>query len=246
MNELNVAQKNLETLALKEYLGRGMVMGMVGDYNAVQIYWISGRSEGSRNRVLKTNKIRVWTEVANSAKEKGNPDLTLYDAMGYSINGLYVVSNGKQTQHLSDILSIDKEEPISNILKNYDYEPDRPNFTPRISGVLLPHRNLFVFSVIKKSPLSDESDRQHFEYRFPSGFGRCITTYRDNASPGEGLPSFRGEPITVPIPASDPEKLFEYYWSRLNNENMVSMVIRYINFRTKEDQIMIRNNHNFE
>ena len=125
---------NLSRLSSNPYPGRGIVIGTSEDgLHAVQIYWIMGRSENSRNRIFSIDGGRLFTEAADPAKVK-DPSLIIYNAMN-EYRGNFIVSNGNQTDTVFKGLRMDASVALRNILVDRQYEPDAPNFTPRITGV---------------------------------------------------------------------------------------------------------------
>jgi IMP cyclohydrolase len=227
------AQKNLEWLRGNIYPGRGLVMGMdeTGE-NLVQIYWIMGRSENSRNRVFSHEAGRVFTEAADPAKVK-DPSLIIYNAMceSHAVVPKYgyrfcAVSNGCQTDAI--IHQCDEEAPLTSAMAKFHYEPDAPNFTPRISGLCKVNgvgTYSAEMSILRKSPWTDDCDRAHYTYfHIAPGFGYCLTTYLGDGDP---LPSFHGEPLLMPIIGSE-IAIMAIYWDALNKNNRVSLVVKII------------------
>lgn len=182
-----------------------------------------GRSENSRNRILSANGERVFTEAADPKKMK-DPSLIIYNAMR-SKHRYHVVSNGCQTDPiLTAIMS--HHSGIMGTLNRFQYEPDSPNFTPRITGMCrMGHKYPFVLVMLRKSPFDNSCERFCFEYEeIPKGFGYYITTYQGDGDP---LPPFRGEPRLLPL-AGDLEEIATQYWGTLNQDNIVSLVVRSI------------------
>lgn len=212
-------------LKKSSYPGRGIVIGRSKDSDSIfQIYWIMGRSENSRNRVFKEENGVVKTEPFDLSKVK-DPSLIIYNAMR-EINSYHIVTNGDQTDTIYNYLSSGKS--FEEALDTRIYEPDEPNFTPRISGVVdvLNREYSYKLSIIKT--IDNNSNylvRHYFNYKsFISGVGHCITTYVDHSTV---LPSFVGEPYLVPIFNSLKENI-EFYWSILNKDNLISIVAKEI------------------
>ena len=224
---LNHAVENLLALRDNPYPGRGIVMGRTAAGDLVQVYWIMGRSTDSRNRVLvpvpgKSGWLR--TCLADPSKFTGNRrQLTwiLYTAMAEK-DDEYVVSNGKQT--------IPVLRGGIEALKKWHYEDDAPNYTPRITGVIrcYPDSNSEMqLAILRKSPFGNECDRFNFAYgQVDAGFGYHFSTYQGDGKP---LPSFRGEPLIMPIGTSNvPMEIAEMYQNYLNPDNLVAVVVKLI------------------
>lgn len=223
----------MEAFSGNPYPGRGIVAGVdETGKNLVQVYWIMGRSENSRNRVFKQGENgRVYTEAADPAKIKDG-SLIFYDAMlETSRNGkpLAAVSNGVQTEAVMGGPS------FMDALLSYRYEPDKPNYTPRITGcsywlgrlrtddVTLESRVLL--SSIRKSQGSLACERHFHSYEnVPPGIGYCLTTYRGDGDP---LPPYDGEPYALMLRGSI-EDIAHTYERALNADNFVSLVAKFI------------------
>lgn len=229
------AQVNMHRLMTSPYPGRGLVLGRdpSGEY-LVQVYWIMGRSDDSRNRVFSQDGGRVFTELADPTKPCKNPELTLYNAMdeqrkeGTPIDkGAFVVSNGRQTDHIVQ-RTYDGGTTLDALKTHkYTYEPD-PNSTSRISGTwyLLNNRHVGAdIVVLRRSPFGETCDFATFEYdEIASGFGLCVHTYAGDDDP---LPAFHGEPFLVPI-AGTPEGTVKRFWKVLDEDNRVSLAVKFI------------------
>ena len=230
------------------YPGRGIIVGLNVKATAiVQIYWIMGRSPGSRNRRFEFNfDGRVWTVSANPSMDTGNVDLTLYNAMlehrdseDLSWN-IYAVSNGKQTD---DICSgRQRVNFLSPNLQSWEYEPDEPNFTPRISAVCQIGEfggAVAEMSILRRSSMSNGCDRTFHEFDLTPGFGHCLTTYMGDGSP---LPAFRGDPLLMPIRGSA-GLIANTYWRALDANNRVSLAVKTISLETGKSTVSIRNQY---
>lgn len=230
------AQANLFALGQNPYPGRGFVVGLDGaGENLVQVYWIMGRSENSRNRIFGHEGTGcLFTEAADPSKVK-DPSLIIYNAMGEirSIGARYaVVSNGQQTDAVLDGLC--KSIGPHRSLLTYQYEPDAPNFTPRITAVsywaetasALYESGAEIVLLRKGHGGNKQScDRFLFTYgALEPGLGYCLTTYSGDGSP---LPSFYGEPLLMPLEGGM-EQLANTYWYSLNEENRVSLAVKFI------------------
>jgi IMP cyclohydrolase len=200
------------------------------------ISWIMGRSENSRNRVYSHDgKGRVFTEAADPSKMT-DPSLIIYNAM-VEVNGTFVVSNGVQTDLVH---SITNEIGWSMLEHGYKYEPDAPNFTPRITGLYNRFKDLVEMSIHRKSPFSDAVIASSFFYPdLEPGFGRCLTTYSGDGDP---LPPFEGEPFLVIIPPDlSLEHLAECYRHSLSTENFVALAVKEIEPQTGVSEVFIIN-----
>jgi IMP cyclohydrolase len=183
------------SLATLEYPGRLIIIGATGDAGkAVVVYAITGRSPSSQARKLVHRDGGIWVQPTNEETLRtGNVDLLVYPAVLIA-NGGIAVSNGKQTADVRDRLrsGVDPVSALSSALAGWDYEPDAPIFTPRISGCLT--GNAAGLSIVRRGP-SGETLRDYFEVGLRAGGGRLVSTYEGpNADP---LPVFRGEPRFV-------------------------------------------------
>jgi hypothetical protein len=237
MGKLNLlAQNNIGKLRKNSYPGRGIVAGMdKSGKHLVQIYWIMGRSENSRNRVFVTQPGGILeTAAADSAKVK-DPSLIIYKAMDQE-RGVFSVSNGDQT---GDALN---DEGLCEGLDNWVYEPDKPNFTPRITAVMYPeyYENYVEMMILKKSIFNDFCDKHHYALFLSPGFGYCITTYSGDGNP---LPPFNGDPYLVPLESDDINVVLQQFWDVLNEKNRVSLAVKFINIETGEISMAIKNKY---
>ena len=220
------AYDNFRALSRNSYPGRGAVMGR--DHkgkNMVQVYWIMGRGTNSRNRIFKDNGGgTLSTEAVDPAKLE-DPSLIIYNAMREG-DGFYIVSNGEQTNRVFETLGTSNGTGLTRALHGYKYEPDAPNFTPRIAGVCFSRPEpLFQLSILRKSPWNDTCDRLLYEYEWVAdGFGYGITTYSGDGNP---LPAFRGEPALLPF-FGDIDDVANAYWEALNEANRVSLAVKFI------------------
>ena len=240
INLEQIANKNIHDLENNPYPGRGIIIGMTPDKeNMVQIYWIMGRSANSRNRIFETNGQNVRTKAYDESKLE-DPSLIIYNAARQYKNQ-HIVTNGDQTDTIFDFLNIDKT--FENALDTRCFEPDAPNLTPRISGIIDMDDGSYSYKLsILKSDHPDQSFpiRQYFTYAAANpGFGHCIHTYENDGNP---IPSFKGEPYTVPLFDSISENA-NFYWDLLNEENKVSLLVKYINLSDNRIQIKIKNLH---
>ena len=232
MEKLNLT--NL--LESNAYPGRGIVLGRTADNQlAVAAYFIMGRSENSRNRVFTETEDGIRTEAYDPSKMV-DPSLIIYHPVRKVGRGL-VVTNGDQTDTVRDFLVEGKS--FGQALHTREFEPDGPNYTPRISGIIAPDGS-FKLSILKSAD-GDPSCCHRFFYTYDhplAGEGRFIHTYMGDGTP---LPSFEGEPKRVVLDAPDAETLADQIWNALNPDNKVSLFVRYINLESSEKQEVIKN-----
>ncbi|NIA22055.1 MAG: inosine monophosphate cyclohydrolase [Anaerolineaceae bacterium] len=231
---------NVAALRRNPYPGRGIVIGLSPDGKRyVQVYWIMGRSENSRNRIFVNEGGIVKTRAYDESKVE-DPSLIIYNATRVA-GKCHVVSNGAQTDTVCAGMAAGKS--FEQSLSGARYEPDAPNFTPRISGVvnLADPANPIQLSVLKASPAEPELClRQTFCWeRGTRGLGYCITTYTTDGSP---LPSFEGEPYAVPL-LDDAAETARFYWDVLNEDNKISLAVKSIDRQTAEVALEIVNKH---
>ena len=221
------------------YPGRGIMLGRSADSKyAVIAYFIMGRSENSRNRVFEETEDGIRTKAFDESKMT-DPSLIIYHPVRRMDNGITIVTNGDQTDTIRD--NILAGHCYRHALNTRTFEPDGPNYTPRISGVVKPNGS-YDLSILKSLD-GDPSCacRYFYEYDAPrAGVGHFIHTYESNGSP---LPSFEGEPRRVSVTAPDAETLAEELWLALNEDNKVSLFVRYIDLETGEDETSIINKH---
>ena len=221
------------------YPGRGIMLGRSADSRcAVIAYFIMGRSENSRNRVFEETEDGIRTKAFDESKMT-DPSLIIYHPVRRMDNGITIVTNGDQTDTIRD--NILAGHCYRHALNTRTFEPDGPNYTPRISGVVKPNGS-YDLSILKSLD-GDPSCacRYFYEYDAPrAGVGHFIHTYESNGSP---LPSFEGEPRQVSVTAPDAETLAEELWLALNEDNKVSLFVRYIDLETGEDETSIINKH---
>jgi IMP cyclohydrolase len=237
----DLAGRNILALAKNPYPGRGIVAGLdqSGEY-MVQVYWIMGRSPNSRNRVFGAdNEGRLFTEAADPSKV-GDPSLIIYNAMReVSLN--YVVSNGDQTDTVINALGPNMFS-LDLALRGREYEPDVPNFTPRITAVSsITHggRIALSMSVLRKSLFGEACDRFAYKMSPIPGFGYCITTYSGDGDP---LPPFSGDPVLMPF-VGGIDEIANDYWNTLNAENRVSLAVKSIQISSGYSSIRIINKY---
>ena len=205
------------------YVGRGIVIGKSLDgKKAAAAYFIMGRSANSRNRVFTVKNGEVFTEPFDASKVE-DPSLIIYAALRKFENKL-IITNGDQTDTIYDGIVTGKS--FSESLESREFEPDAPNFTPRISGMLTFGENNFKYEMsILKSLDENGSDCARYTFSYPSksGLGHFIHTYVTDGNP---IPTFQGEPERVTIPDSIDEFADEI-WNYLDENNKISLYVRY-------------------
>ena len=216
------------------YPGRGIVIGRSRDgKHAVIGYFIMGRSENSRNRVFVKEPDGIRTEAFDPAKLT-DPSLIIYHPVRRLGRG-FIVTNGDQTDTVRDFL--EKGLPFEQALRTREFEPDGPNWTPRISGLLSPDGS-YKLSILKAA---DEAGtgclRQTFEYPGQPGLGHFIHTYKQDGDP---IPSYEGEPTPVFI-EGDIDAFTASLWENLNQDNKVSLFTRFIDLETGKAETRIVN-----
>lgn len=216
---------------LKEnsYPGRGIVIGKSanGRY-AVTAYFIMGRSENSRNRVFVEDGAGIRTQAFDPSK-LSDPSLIIYAPVRV-LGNKTIVTNGDQTDTIYELM--DKQQTFEQALRTREFEPDAPNYTPRISGIMHVEDSTFNYamSILKSNNGNGAAcNRYTFAYNNPvDGEGHFIHTYQCDGNP---LPSFEGEPKLVSIP-DDMDAFTDTLWNSLNKDNKVSLFVRYIDIET--------------
>ena len=228
----------IKLLLENAYPGRGIMLGRSADNkSAVIAYFIMGRSENSRNRIFEETEDGIRTKAFDESKMV-DPSLIIYHPVRV-LGTDTIVTNGDQTDTVRDGLLAGKE--FSQSLRTRQFEPDPPNLTPRISGIV--HANGdYDLSILKSACGDGSSNRRYtFEYEAPlAGQGHFIHTYNENLDP---LPSFEGEPRQVTITAPDAKTLGDALWAALNEDNKVSLFVRYIDLATGKTDTKIYNKH---
>lgn len=213
-------------LSSTSYPGRGIVIGKTPDgKHAAIAYFIMGRSANSRNRVFVEDGEGIRTQAFDPSKLE-DPSLIIYAPVRV-LGNKTIVTNGDQTDTIYDLMN--KQFTFEQALRTREFEPDAPNYTPRISGILHIEGGSYNYamSILKSNNGNpDACNRYTFAYENPvNGEGHFIHTYMGDGNP---LPSFEGEPTLVDIPDSMDE-FADTVWNSLNEENKVSLFIRYIN-----------------
>ena len=225
MKILNLA----EELRGNAYPGRGIVIGRTPDGNkAVTAYFIMGRSENSRNRVFVEDGAGIRTQAFDPSKLT-DPSLIIYAPVRV-LGNKTIVTNGDQTDTIYE--GMDKQLTFEQSLRSREFEPDGPNYTPRISGIMHIEngRYNFAMSILKSDDGDPQScNRYTYAYENPkAGQGRFIHTYMHDGNP---LPSFEGEPKVVAI-SGEIDEFAKVVWENLNPDNKVSLFVRYIDIET--------------
>lgn len=226
MSALDIAFANLKShVAANPYPGRGLVIGKSAQGDAwLQVYWIMGRSANSRNRRFVVDGHTLRAEPADPAKVE-DPSLIVYEAM-LELPYRFLVSNGDQTRTLHDGLAAGLS--MKDALFSREREPDAPNFTPRISGLLdlasdQPEIGLSIFKANKID--SSHTDRHYYFPQPPTpGIGYGLTTYMGDGKP---LPPFSGDPLLLPL-AVTAEETLDLYWKALDPDNRISLAVKSI------------------
>ncbi len=220
------------------YPGRGIVIGKTPDgTKAVTAYFIMGRSENSRNRVFVEDGEGIRTQAFDPSK-LSDPSLIIYAPVRVLGNKI-IVTNGDQTDTIYELM--DKQMTFEQSLRTREFEPDGPNYTPRISGIMhiKDGKYNYAMSILKSNNGNpDACNRYTFAYENPvAGEGHFIHTYKCDGNP---LPSFEGEPKLVAI-EDDMDAFADKIWKSLNEDNKVSLFVRYIDIATGKYESKIIN-----
>lgn len=202
----------------RSYPGRGILLGVMPDGTDACAYFIMGRSENSRNRVFEKTDDGIRTRAFDESKMV-DPSLIIYHPVR-QVGDAFVVTNGDQTDTIRDFLK--KGETVEAALRTRGFEPDGPNWTPRISGVV--RQDGYQLSILKSGD-AEGSICSRFFYNFARkpGVGHFISTYEGFGTP---LPSFRTEPVTAALPQLKAEELASLLWDALNTDNKVSLYVK--------------------
>lgn len=234
MNKLDISKE----LSLNAYPGRGIIIGKCecGKY-AVTAYFIMGRSENSRNRVFVEEGKGIRTEAFDPSKLT-DPHLIIYAPVRV-LNNKIIVTNGDQTDTIYELMN--KQYTFEQSLRTREFEDDAPNYTPRISGILKFDDGNFNYamSILKSNNGNPDSCLRHtFTYNNPvAGEGHFIHTYMGDGNP---LPSFEGEPKLIGIKGNIDE-FTDTLWNSLNEDNKVSLFVRYVNLEDGSEETRIIN-----
>lgn len=234
--EVVTLEKELNSLA---YHGRGIVIGKSADgKKAVIAYFIMGRSENSRNRVFVEDGEGIRTQAFDESKMEDS-HLIIYAPVRV-LGNKTIVTNGDQTDTIYELM--DKQMTFEQALRTREFEDDKPNYTPRISGIVhLDNGEMNYAMSILKSADGDGSSCQRYTFAYSNpinGKGKFIHTYKGDGNP---LPSYEGEPKTVVIPDMDIDAFTSMVWENLNADNKVSLFTRYIDIATGKYESRIVN-----
>lgn len=221
------------------YHGRGIIIGKSADgKKAVTAYFIMGRSVNSRNRVFVAEGDAMRTKAFDESKMT-DPHLIIYYPVRV-LGNKTIVTNGDQTDTIYELM--DKQMTFEQALRTREFEDDAPNYTPRISGIIH-HENgemNYAMSILKSAD-GDGSSCQRYTYAYSNpiaGRAKFIHTYKCDGDP---LPSFEGEPKTLELPDVDIDSMTDIIWKNLNEDNKVSLFVRYIDLETGEIESRIVN-----
>ena len=221
-----------EMLKDNTYPGRGIIIGKTPDgTKAMTAYFIMGRSDNSRNRIFTEKNGEVFTEPFDAAKVQ-DPSLIIYAAIRTYENNL-IVTNGNQTDTIYE--GMQQGKGFAEALQSRFFEPDKPNFTPRISGMftLDPERPCYEMSILKSID-AEGTDCARFTFSYPAkaGLGHFIHTYVCDGNP---IPTFQGEPKRIAT-QEDIDSFTDALWHALDQDNRISLYVRYTNLSTGEEQ----------
>lgn len=227
-----------EELKSNPYPGRGIIIGKSADgKNAVTAYFIMGRSVNSRNRVFTETADGIKTEAFDPSLLT-DPHLIIYSPVRV-LGNKTIVTNGDQTDTIYELM--DKQQTFEQALRTREFEDDAPNYTPRISGIMHIEDDTYNYAMsILKSANGNPKSCERFTYSYTNplnGEGRFIHTYMGDGDP---LPSFEGEPKKISIP-NDIKEFSDSLWESLNEDNKVSLFVRFIDLKTKKYETVIIN-----
>ena len=231
-----------QELSSTSYPGRGIIIGRSADGSkAVTAYFIMGRSVNSRNRVFVEDGEGIRTEAFDPSKLE-DPSLIIYAPVRV-LGNKTIVTNGDQTDTIYE--GMDRQLTFEQSLRSREFEPDAPNYTPRISGILHVEtaKINYAMSIIKSNNGNTDSCNSYtYEYNnVPAGEGHFIHTYMGDGNP---LPSFEGEPTWVKVDTNDIDAWTKEIWENLNEDNKVSLFVRFIDIATgKYESRIINKNH---
>ena len=236
---------NLEYLLESPYPGRGIVLGnSENGASMLQAYWVMGRSENSRNRILVRENDTVRTEAHDPSKVE-DPSLIIYNAMRVSKDGEHVISNGAQTDDVvkslnQKLLIAFYRDEFADSLIEWKFEPDEPNYTPRITAMTT-LKGLYHYSIIRRAKLPGTPEHtfgKGYLDDLPNGVGLCFHTYQ--GYDGAPLPTFKEKPYAIPLPntATDTARAL---WDVLNTNNRVAIVAKAIDKENGEVDYRIIN-----
>ncbi len=239
---MNVYQKDTMKDLVKDnsYVGRGIVIGKTEDgTKAAVAYFIMGRSDNSRNRIFKEEKDDVMIYPYDASKVE-DPSLIIYAPIR-KLEDKLIVTNGDQTDTIRDFVAAGKS--FEEALETREFEPDGPNWTPRISGMLVFKDDDFTYKMsILKSADAEGSACSRFTYSYQAlaGVGHFIHTYMGDGSP---LPTFQGEPERTAVP-NDIDVWTKEIWENLNEQNKISLYVRFTDLKTGKVENRMINKYN--
>ena len=235
--KISTIAEELNSLA---YHGRGIIIGKSADAKkAVTAYFIMGRSENSRNRVFVAEGEAMRTKAYDESKMT-DPHLIIYYPVRV-LGNKTIVTNGDQTDTIYELM--DKQMTFEQALRTREFEDDKPNFTPRISGIIRREDDgdmNYAMSILKSAE-GDDSSCERFTYAYSNpiaGKAKFIHTYNGDGNP---LPSYEGEPKTLILPDVEIDELTDLIWTNLNADNKVSLFVRYIDLATGKTETRIVN-----
>lgn len=244
------AQATVAQLKTNPYPGRGIILGQNAQGQLVQVYWIMGRSANSRNRIFRVEGQDVATQAADPSKLE-DPSLIIYHPVRVR-GSRHIVTNGDQSDTImntteefcgSHSVGISSAVGFQMACCTRCYEPDPPNFTPRISGMmdLSDKTCVYMLSILKANRQIDGVNQRNFFYyeHFLRGYGHCITTYQGDGNP---LPTFDGEPGLVPL-QDGIDATLDFWWNLLNEENRISLLVKFIDPDSGANQLRIKNKY---
>lgn len=228
-----------DVLKSNDYPGRGIVIGRSGDgKKAVTAYFIMGRSVNSRNRVFVEDGEGIRTEAFDPSKVV-DPSLIIYAPVRV-LGNKTIVTNGDQTDTIYELM--DKQQTFEQSLRGRQFEPDAPNYTPRISGIMHVESGNYAYAMsMIRTDNGDPESCMHFTYAYDSpkaGAYRFLHTYQGDGDP---LPSFEGEPELVSLPDGSIDEIANLIWDSLNQDNKVSLFVRVIDIETGKYESRIIN-----
>ena len=222
----------------RPYPGRGILLGNLPEGQSLCAYFIMGRSENSRNRIFELTDDGIRTKAFDESKMV-DPHLIIYYPVRV-LGNKTIVTNGDQTDTIYNLM--DKQMTFEQALRTREFEDDGPNFTPRISGIIRRENDGMHYAMsILKSAEGDDSSCERFTYAYSNpiaGRAKFIHTYNGDGNP---LPSFEGEPKTLILPDVSIDELTDLIWTNLNEDNKVSLFVRYIDIATGETETRIVN-----
>ena len=228
-----------QLIAGNPYPGRGIILGKTPDgTKAVAAYFIMGRSENSRNRIFTDKDGEVFTEPFDASKVQ-DPSLIIYAAIRQYENCL-IVTNGNQTDTVYEGLQAGRT--FSRALESRCFEPDGPNFTPRISGMITFGKGDFSYqmSILKSADAEGSAcNRYTYDYAALPGLGHFLHTYVTDGNP---IPTFQGEPERIAT-ADDIDAFTKEVWEALDEANRISLYVRYVDLKTGKAENRLINKH---